>query len=163
MDILNLSTHWPKIIVIILTAISIIFLGNFVQQQINNFANRNNNLNTSTLHLLAKLIKLCLWIIGLLVILSSLGIDISAIATTLGITGFAVGFAVKDTLSNVLSGILIMIYRPFNISDFIAIAGKEGKVTAIDLRYTTLEFQNKIILIPNSKIFSDPVTIEKND
>ena len=58
-------------------------------------------------------------------------------------------------------GALILIYRPFKRVADIAIAGFEGKVMQIDFRYTTLQFENNIILIPNSTLFTNAVKISK--
>jgi small-conductance mechanosensitive channel len=77
----------------------------------------------------------------------------------LGLTGFALGFAFRDALSNLLAGVLILIYHPFHRTDRIAVAGFEGTVTSIDLRYTTLQDQDKIYLIPNSTLFTNPITL----
>ena len=95
--------------------------------------------------------------------LGTVGINVSALVAGLGLTGFAVGFAFKDTLSNILSGVLILLYRPFIIGDKIKIADFEGEVISIDLRYTTLNAETGRVLIPNSKCFTDPVTVLKKD
>ena len=77
----------------------------------------------------------------------------------LGLTGFALGFALKDTISNLLAGVLILLYRPFVIGDRLIASGYEGTVVSIDLRYTQLEGDGNRILIPNSKLFTDPITV----
>ena len=74
-------------------------------------------------------------------------------------TGFALGFALKDTISNLISGVLILLYHPFEIGNRIKIGGYEGTVVSIDLRYTELEAEGNKILIPNSKLFTDPITV----
>jgi small-conductance mechanosensitive channel len=65
----------------------------------------------------------------------------------------------KDTISNLLSGVLILLYRPFEIGSRIKIAGYEGVVVTIDLRYTKLDSEGNKILIPNSKLFTNPITV----
>ena len=87
------------------------------------------------------------------------GIDVSALVAGLGLTGFALGFAFRDVLSNVLAGVLILMYRPFRRGDRIAVSGLEGTVTGIDLRYTILENDGKTILIPNSNLFTNPIVV----
>jgi len=91
--------------------------------------------------------------------LGTMGINVSALVASLGLTGFALGFALKDTISNFISGILILLYRPFEIGDCIRILGYEGIVVAIDLRYTEIDSEGNKVLIPNSKLFSDPITV----
>lgn len=89
------------------------------------------------------------------------GIDVSAIVTGLGLTGFALGFALKDAISNILAGSLILIYRPFNRNDTIKVANNEGVVEEIDLRYTTLKAEGKKILIPNATLLTNIVIVIK--
>ena len=98
-------------------------------------------------------------VVGLATSLGTLGIDVSAIVASLGLTGFAVGFALKDSISNLLSGVLILIHQPFNVGDSIKVKTFEGLVTAIDLRYTRLERDGEKILVPNSLLFTNPISI----
>lgn len=79
----------------------------------------------------------------------------------IGLTGFAIGFALKDTISNFLSGVLILLYRAFEKGNRIKISGYEGIVIAIDLRYTELDSEGNKILIPNAKLFTDAITVFK--
>jgi small-conductance mechanosensitive channel len=103
--------------------------------------------------------NITLIIFALVTALGTMGINVSAIVASLGLTGFALGFAMKDPISNFISGILILLYRPFEIGDRIRILGYEGSVIAIDLRYTEIDSEGNKVLIPNSKIFSDPITV----
>ena len=109
--------------------------------------------------LLARTSSITLIIFGFVTALGTLGINVSALVAGLGLTGFALGFALKDTISNLLSGVLILLYRPFEIGNRIKIAGYEGIVVSIDLRYTELEGEESKILIPNSKSFTDPIIV----
>ena len=56
---------------------------------------------------------------GLVTALGTLGVDVSALVAGLGLTGFALGFAVKDTISNILAGVLLLVYRPFSKKDYV--------------------------------------------
>jgi small-conductance mechanosensitive channel len=75
------------------------------------------------------------------------------------LTGFALGFALKDVLSNFIAGVLILLYRPFHLYDHITVAGLEGTVTEIDLRYTTLQKEGQKYLVPNSILFTNSIGI----
>ena len=116
-------------------------------------------LDPSIASLLARVAKVGLVIFGLITALGTLGVDVSALVAGLGLTGFALGFAFKDTISNILAGVLLLIYRPFTVDDCIQISGHEGQVVSIDLRYTSLESEKNKVLIPNSKIFTNPIVI----
>ena len=78
-----------------------------------------NNSNPALIRLLGKAIKNILLLIGVISALGTIGIDISAMVAGLGLTGFALGFALKDILSNLISGVLILLYEPFKLNDSI--------------------------------------------
>lgn len=110
-------------------------------------------------NVLARTGSISVALLGVVTALGTLGINVSALVAGLGLTGFALGFALKDSISNLLSGVLILLYQPFRLGDRINIAGFEGKVVAVDLRYTELDAAGSRILIPNSKLFTDPITV----
>jgi len=117
-------------------------------------------IDSSVINLLARSAHVVLLVIGLVTALGTLGIDVSAMVASLGLTGFAVSFALKDSISNLLSGVLILIHRPFNVGDTIKVKTFEGLVSAIDLRYTQLERDGEKILVPNSLLFTNPISIQ---
>jgi len=117
------------------------------------------NLDSHLTTLLKRTSRITLIVLALITALGTLGINVSALVAGLGLTGFALGFALKDTISNLLSGILILLYKPFKINDQIKISGYDGFVVSIDLRYTELNKEGEKILIPNSKLFTDPITV----
>ncbi len=93
--------------------------------------------------ILQRGIKGTILAIGIATSLGTIGINISAMIAGLGLTGFALGFAFKDMLSNTLAGILIIINRPFVNGDYINTSGLEGKVIEINLRYVILKKDDK--------------------
>jgi small-conductance mechanosensitive channel len=109
--------------------------------------------------LLAQVVGTAVMLIGVVSVLGTLGVDVSALVAGLGLVGFAVGFALKDVLSNLLAGVLILYYRPFWIEDRIKVTGYEGVVKDIDLRYTTLETDTSTVLLPNSNLLTNSVEI----
>lgn len=109
--------------------------------------------------ILSKLVRDVVIIIGAICAIGTTGVNVSALVASLGLVGFAVGFALKDFLSNVMAGLLIMLHQPIKIGDQIVLSGFEGKVAAIDLRYTTLHVESKKILVPNASILNNVVTV----
>ncbi len=98
------------------------------------------------------------FILGLLVALSQLGFEIAPLLAGLGVAGFIVGFALQDTLSNFASGMMILIYRPYDVGDLIEAAGAFGKVSDMSLVCTTiLTIDNQTLVVPNSKIWGDVI------
>jgi small conductance mechanosensitive channel len=127
----------------------------------NKILHRETHGKRSIIRFLKKFTRVSLIVVGIITMLGTWGVDISAIVAGLGLTGFALGFALKDVLSSLLAGIIIMVYKPFNIGGEINVCGVEGKVAGIDLRYTILESHGQRHLVPNSKILSEKVTILK--
>lgn len=94
--------------------------------------------------------------IGLLIALSQVGVDLTPILTGFGVAGIVIGFALQDTLSNFASGMMLLIYRPFDVGDFVEAGGVSGKVSHMSLVNTTIKtFDNQVIIVPNSKIWGD--------
>ncbi len=100
-------------------------------------------------------------VIGIISALGTLGVNVSALIAGLGLSGFALGFALRDALSNLLSGILIILYQPFKIGDQIVVAGFEGTVSEINLRYSILNLDDNRYLIPNANLFNNTITVRK--
>ncbi|HVA50447.1 MAG TPA: mechanosensitive ion channel domain-containing protein [Pirellulales bacterium] len=101
---------------------------------------------------------------GVVTACGTMGIDVGALVAGVGLTGFALGFALKDVISNWLSGVLILVYEPFRRGDYVSIAntpGLEGTVVAIDFRYTSLEKDGKIVLVPNANLFTKEIIVTK--
>jgi len=122
-----------------------------------------SDLSEDILGLMERTAKGGLLLLGAASALGTAGIDVSALVAGLGLTGFALGFALRDILSNLLAGVLILIYRPFQRKDRVSVAGFEGSVIDIDRRYTTLQAQDKKILIPNSTLFSNAVSVFQSE
>lgn len=112
--------------------------------------------------LLARAARVALVAVGAVTAMGTLGIDVKALVTGLGLAGFALGFALRDIVSNTLAGVLILLYRPFTRGDRIAVAGADGVVSQIDLRYTTLTLDDRTrVLVPNSTLFTNTIRVER--
>jgi len=97
-----------------------------------------------------SIIKSLLYIILIIAILSKLGVDTSSFVAILGAITFAIGFALKDSLSNFAAGAMIIIFKPFKVGDFIEAQGYAGFVKEIQIFNTLLKTpDNKIAIIPN--------------
>jgi small-conductance mechanosensitive channel len=99
-------------------------------------------------------------IIGVLIILQSLGISIAPLLTALGVGGLAAALALQDTLSNVFAGIQIIISGQIRPGDYIELSGGEaGYITDISWRYTVIRaISNNMIIVPNSKLSTSIIT-----
>jgi small conductance mechanosensitive channel len=115
--------------------------------------------NAGLIQLLGRTTKIAILVFGAATALGTTGVNVSALVAGLGLTGFALGFAFRDILSNLLAGILLLMFRPFGIDDQISVSGLEGQVANIDLRYTVLKQPGKVVLIPNSNLFTNPILV----
>jgi len=114
-------------------------------------------------HLLRRMIvstaRNLIIIVGILISISQLGISLGPLLAGLGIMGFIIGFALQDTLSNFASGLMILLYRPFDVGDVVEAGGVSGKVSHMSLVNTTfMTFDNQRLVVPNNLIWSSVIT-----
>jgi small conductance mechanosensitive channel len=110
-------------------------------------------------NLLSTIVSRTVMLLGILFAISQLGIQIGPLLAGIGIVGFAVGFALQETLANFASGTMLLLYRPFDTGDIIDAGGVLGEVADLSLVNTTLlTFDNRRIIVPNNKIWGDIIT-----
>lgn len=110
------------------------------------------------INLILKIIYFIIFVIALLIVLSKLGFNVSAIIASLGIGGLAVALATKDILANFFASVMLLFDNSFSQGDWIVCGDIEGTVVEIGLRKTTVRtFDNALIFVPNSKLASDPI------
>lgn len=118
--------------------------------KLNTFEKEKSNIKSELINVGLKIINFFIVIIGLLIVLYFAGVDLTAVLSGLGIGGFAVAFAAKDTISNFFGTLSVLFSDVFSQGDWIEVDGKEGVVVEIGLRVTTLRtFDNALIAIPN--------------
>lgn len=106
--------------------------------------------------------RLCyggIWVAGTVIALGVWGIDFATMLGALGLTSVAIGFSLKDVLSNYISGVILLSARPFHIGDQVVINGFEGTITQVQLRSTTLKtYDGRMVYIPNQEVFQASIT-----
>lgn len=108
--------------------------------------------------LVSDLVKYTTYAIGLLLCLNVLGVNTNGLLAMLGAASLAVGLALKDTLANVASGLLLLFLRPFVAGDYIECGSIKGKICAIGLFNTTLEtFEGIYVSAPNRSLWGSPI------
>jgi small conductance mechanosensitive channel len=106
-----------------------------------------------------NVVKKVVFLIGLIMALSMLDVNVGPFVAAIGAVGFVVGFALQGTLSNFASGIMILLYRPYDIGDVVNVSGVLGKVDAMSLVSTTVKTpDNQIVVIPNGSIWGGIIT-----
>ncbi len=98
-------------------------------------------------------------LVGAAMALAALGVQVGPMVAALGAGGFIIGFALQETLGSFASGMMIMVYRPFDVDDFVKVAGETGTVKEMSLVSTKLLTpDNKVLVIPNKKAWGDTIT-----
>ena len=124
---------------------------------------RRSKMDETTTIFANSLIKYGILILGLITALDSVGIKTSAVLASLGIVGLTIGFAARDSLSNLISGIIIFLDRPFVIGDLVEIDRNYGRVDRITLRSTRIvTVDGKMLAVPNVDVVNKTVTSYTN-
>lgn len=119
---------------------------------------RRGKHDEAMVNFVAALVDIVLKIIVLITALATMGINTASIIAVIGTCGVAIGLALKDSLGNIASGIMIIFNKPFKKDDYVEIAGEEGRITAINLFNTTLRTDdNTEIIVPNSEAVNNPI------
>ena len=101
-----------------------------------------------------KMTSRMVMLLGVIIAIAQIGVEVAPLLAGLGIAGFVVGFALQDTLSNFASGLMILVYRPFDVGDAIEAGGVTGKVDQMNLVATmVLTFDNQLLIVPNKQIW----------
>jgi small conductance mechanosensitive channel len=108
----------------------------------------------------SRIAKILLLIVILLIAVSALGIDVGAGLVSISVVfGFVIGFAFQDMLGNLAAGFMIALTKPFKVGDFVDAAGMAGSIQHVGISNTTmLSYDNKKVIIPNSKVWGDAIT-----
>ncbi|MFV0576673.1 MAG: mechanosensitive ion channel family protein [Vibrio sp.] len=145
----------------IFSALLILLIGHWVI----NFVTRSTvkllevkKVDRAIVNFLSSLVRYAVLTMVVVAALGALGIDMSSLVAVLASASLAVSLALKKSLSNFASGILIVIFRPFKTKDFIEAGGASGSVQSIQIFHTVLNTgDNKMVVVPNSKIMSGPI------
>jgi len=110
--------------------------------------------DSNTELLIGRLSYGAVWVVGIIIALGVMGLDFGALLGALGLTSVAIGFSLKDVLSNYISGVILLAARPFRINDQVVIGDYEGTISQIQLRATTMKtYDGRVVYIPNQEVF----------
>jgi len=152
--------RWAKNIVFFLIVILISWIlsklvSKAVEKAIVNVSSASELLKDFIVNISRKTI----FLVGFIVALSMLEVNIGPLLAAIGAAGFILGFALQGTLSNFAAGIMILIYRPYDVGDFVDVAGTFGNVDAMTIVSTTLRKpDNQKVVVPNNMIWGDIIT-----
>lgn len=110
-------------------------------------------------HALSRVIAIVGITLALLTALSTMGVDIGALIAALGLTSLAIGLALKDTIENAITGVLLLIQRPFKVGDVIKVSDVTGTVADVAIRTTNIKTIDGLhVLIPNRHVYNEIIT-----
>lgn len=146
----------------ILLALVILIIGIWIAgkayKAVVRIATKHEQLDDTLFRFFGSLVRYTILAFVGIAVLNRFGVQTASIIALLGAAGLAVGLALQGTLTNLAAGVMLLIFRPYKINDFVDIAGNFGKVLEIDMFTTILQtFDNQQIIIPNAKIWGEQI------
>lgn len=146
----------------IASALAIFLVGKWIARAVTNGAGKalgRANIDPILSTFLSNILNTVLLVLVIIVALSQLGLNTTSLVALLGAAGLAVGLALKDSLSHFAAGVMLVLFRPFKLGDFVEVGGVSGSVDKITIFSTRLKTpDNKIVTIPNGKVFGNTMT-----
>ena len=151
---MNLAIQYlPKLVGFLAIFIITWIVANIIRKVVSNLLIQAK-LDLSLAKFLSGLVRWVVLFVGGSMALSSFGIQTAGLAAVLASAGLALGLALQGTLANVSAGVMLLIFRPFKVGDYITVDGQSGNVNAIDLFTTTLDtLDNRRLILPNANVF----------
>ena len=146
----------------IVIALLIYIIGKFIIGKLLKLVDKMQNagkMDDTAKSYIRNIIKAVLYVVLVVAIISELGVPMASVITVIASAGVAVGMAMQGSLSNLAGGIMLMIFRPFNVGDYIIAGGEEGTVKSISTFYTVLNtVDNKTVSIPNGALMNSNIS-----
>jgi len=147
----------------ILSVVLIIVLGfvlsGWVRRRIVAIGGRNKHLDVTLFNFLGNIVRYLILAFASLFVLNTFGIQTTSLVALIGAAGLAIGLALQGTLSNVAAGVMIILFRPIKIGDFVQVSGVSGTVKDISLNYTELaDAGNVQVIVPNAQVWGNTIT-----
>lgn len=157
-----LKTTGVDLTINIVTAIVIFIVGKWVVGLITKGIRRlmqKQEIDKTLETFVSNLIRMVLMVFVIIAAISAVGIQTTSLIAVLGAAGLAVGLALQGSLSNFAAGVLIVLFRPYKVGDFIEGAGVAGVVVSVQILQTILKTgDNKQVIVPNSQIMGSIIT-----
>ena len=153
-----LALNGLNIVYAIAIIIAAFVIAGLIKRMIVGIANSNQNLDDTLFEFLGSLARYAVLAFAGLMVLERFGITTTSLVALIGAAGLAIGLALQGTLTNLAAGVMLLLFRPFRVGDFIDGAGVFGKVETITLFTTDLStFDNQHIIVPNSELWGTKI------
>lgn len=161
-DVLTLE-YLAQVVGSVLAAILLLFaafvIGGWVRRKIVTIALAREELDDTLFTFLGNLARYAVLILVLVVVLNTFGVQTTSLVAAIGAAGLAIGLALQGTLSNVAAGVMIILFRPIKLGDFVSVAGVSGTVKDISLNTTELAtLDNVQVIVPNAQVWGSVIT-----
>ena len=134
-------------------------ISGWVRRRIVRIGQSYDKVDNTLFHFLGNLARYVLLAFAFLFVLNTFGVRTTSLVAAIGAAGVAIGLALQGTLSNVAAGVMIVLFRPFKIGDFVEAGGVTGIVEGIQMFNTIMRTgDNREIIVPNGQIYSDTIT-----
>ena len=154
-----LAENGLSILTVIAIIIGAFLIAGFVKKMIIRIANSNEAMDDTLFEFLGSLARYAILAFAGIMILERFGITTTSLVALIGAAGLAIGLALQGTLTNLAAGVMLLLFRPFRVGDFIDGAGVFGKVETITLFTTDLStFDKQHIIVPNSELWGTKIT-----
>lgn len=148
-----------RIAVVAASFFALLVVARIVRAWVRNTLGKVHNLSKLLRGFLVMVVYWLTLAFGLMFVLAILGVNITPLFALVGGASFIIAFALQDTLGNLAAGLMIMINRPFDEGDFVSVGGVAGTVKSVSIVSTTVATpDNRVIVIPNSKVWGDVIT-----
>ena len=152
----------PVLLLNLLVAIAIFFIGRIVANWITKIAAaamKRSRVDDTLIRFVQSIVYWALMVFVIMAVLDRLDVNTTSFAAVVAAAGLAIGLALQDSMSNFASGVMLILFHPFRVGDYVEAGGTSGTVEEIQIFNTILRTpDNKRIIVPNGKITSDNVT-----
>jgi len=146
------------VLVACIIAVVAVFLAGFVKRQVRNIGRRHDRFDETLFNFLGTVANYTVLTFALIFIPARFGIQTASLIAVIGGMALAVGLALQGTLSNVASGVMILVQKPFRVGEGITVGGITAVVQDIGLFTTELkQFDGLFVMIPNSELWNQPI------
>lgn len=147
----------------VLGAVTILIIGWMVsawlQRRIVNLSKKHKHLDDMLFEFLASIVRYVIMGFTVLFVLNTFGVQTTSVVAVIGAAGLAIGLALQGTLSNVAAGVMLILFRPIKIGDFVEVSGEMGTVKVISLNFTELaDLSNVQVIVPNAQVWGNIIT-----
>jgi small conductance mechanosensitive channel len=148
-----------SVIAAILLLFAAFIIGGWARRKIVKIALEREELDDTLFTFLGNLLRYVVLILAVVVVLNTFGVQTTSLVAAIGAAGLAIGLALQGTLSNVAAGVMIILFRPIKLGDFVTVSGVSGTVKDISLNTTELAtLDNVQVIVPNAQVWGSVIT-----